>query len=256
MPSSVSVPPPRKPHPATNLQSARTVQLAGPITAGQPAPTAHLAVRDAQLSDLRVTAELHVRELPVGLFPRMGTRFVARWHRVYLESRHAVALVARDESGHVVGFLLGSTDREALRRDLLDGHRAALTCLGLLALSTRPRTLHRFLRSRLRPYLRRLRRARRSTPEAPADLSAVGDLTAVAVRADRQRTGAGSALVGEFLRRCDGAGTGRVELLAATTAPGATEFYTRTGWAPGRCTSTRDGESLRLFSFDVGTMHR
>lgn len=215
-------------------------------------------IRDARIGDLADTARLHVHELPMGLFPRLGPRFVGRWHQAFLDSPHAVALTAVhvDPRGreHVVGFLMGATDRFAFHHELLTRHRAALLGHGLLALAGRPRTAARFLRTRLRPYLHGLWRSgtRRTDPDerAAVERAAVADLTAVAVAPSWRHAGAGGDLVGSFLDRCAAAGTPRAELVAAVE-PAAAGFYSRTGWTAGRQYLTRDG--LRVQRFGRGT---
>ena len=214
-------------------------------------------LRDARLTDLTATAALHVQELPVGLFPRLGRRFVARWHRAFVQSPHAVAVVAvgPDPRGcdRVVGFLLGATDRRAFRRDVLSEHGWALFGYGVVTLALRPLTLVQFLRTRLGPYLQQLwpssAAARRTDGGARSrtvgDL--VGELTAVAVAPSIRRDGAGRTLVEEFLDRCAAAGTPAVELVTATSSATAVAFYVNTGWTRLGSCATRDGVPVQRF---------
>jgi ribosomal protein S18 acetylase RimI-like enzyme len=192
-------------------------------------------------------SRLHVEHLPVGLFPSLGARFVARWHQAHIDSRHGVALVSYDPAadGEVTGFLVGAVDRAAFRVDLLTRHRRELVLHGAGALALRPRVLARFVRTRASAYLRRLRRS--GTPDLGRG-PAVADLTAIAVNPQRHRRGAGRALTEEFLRICAHAGAARAELVADDAASG---FYERTGWQSGRSVTTRDDRSLRWFSIDL-----
>lgn len=219
-----------------------------------------LAIRDAQLSDLADTAQLHVRELPTGLFPRLGAQFVRRWHQAFLHSPNAVALAAvhTDPYGreHIVGFLMGATDRRAFHHELLTQHRTALLGRGAIALAMRPRTFVRFLRIRLRPYLRGLRRSGTRRPEtndrATGAREIVADLAAVAVAPAQRRTGAGRELVERFLDRCAAAGTPTVELVAATDPGDAITFYACTGWTARQRSVTRDGLPVQRFTRRIG----
>lgn len=202
-------------------------------------------VRDATVADLRRTAQLHVDELPVGLFPRLGPRFVRRWHEAVLRSDHGVLLVAERSDAEqtvTIGFLLGATDRGALLRDLLTHHRTALVGHAVLALAGRPRTMMFFVRTRLGRFLRRLG----SKPAAAEPARRVADLGAIAVdRTDRAR-GAGSALVRGFLVRCARTDVRTAELLTDADAP-AEAFYRALGWTELGDVRTRDGRWVRRF---------
>lgn len=206
------------------------------------------AVRPATTDDVPAMARLHIDQLPVGLFPSLGARFVARWHQAHIDSDHGVALVCdepTDDGEQVAGFLVGAVDRGAFRVELLTRHRRALLMYGAGALLVRPRVLARFLRTRSTAYLRRLRR-----PRIPGTTSgtAVADLTAIAVAPRLHRGGAGRALTAEFLRICAASGATHVEVVADSAASG---FYERTGWRCGRTATARDGRSLRWFSVDL-----
>jgi GNAT superfamily N-acetyltransferase len=216
------------------------------------------AVRDTVVSDLPATARLHVRELPVGLFPRLGRRFVRRWHRAFLRSPHAVSLTAVRVDAYgveqIAGFLIGATDREAFMQELLSRHRTALLTSGTLALALRPWVLGRFLRTRLRPYLRRLRRievvSRRDAPLTTGERvrTPIGELTAVAIMPTLRGSGAGRLLVAEFLARCSTAGTPTAELVTVSGPTGASSFYVHMGWTAIGQDVTRDGLRVERFS--------
>jgi GNAT superfamily N-acetyltransferase len=225
------------------------------------APERHIppgyAIRDALVSDLPATSRLHVGELEVGLFPQLGRRFVARWHRTYQQSPHAVALsvVRTYPRGreHIVGFLIGATDRDSFLQELITRHRNALLLHGALALLLRPRVLGRFLRTRLRPYLRRLRSAARRSdavgadPATPRERTRTADLAAIVIAPSLRHTGVGSALVQEFLRRCAAAGAATAELLTVSGPSGASGFYSRVGWTLTETCVSRDGVQVQRF---------
>lgn len=242
MPSATPFPAPR----SAPLSEPRSHSDESPPLTDRAGPIADL-VRRATSADVRATSQLHVEHLPVGLFPSLGARFVARWHRAHIDSGNGVALVSYDPAadGVVTGFLVGSVDRAAFRVDLLTRHRRELLLHGSGALIVRPRVLARFMRTRSSAYLRRLRRSG-TRDRVPGQ--AVADLTAIAVVPQRHRRGAGRALTEEFLRICVHAGAAHAELVADNAASG---FYERIGWESGRSASTRDGRSLRWFSIDL-----
>lgn len=239
-----------------------------PLPSGVPAPRPTVApptrpgytIRETRVEDLVVTSRLYVRYLPIGLFPRLGERFVARWERAFLDSPHAVALTVTgtDPAGRerVDGFLLGATDRLRFRQDVLADHRAALLGRGTLALITRPRILTRFLRTRSGPYLRGLFRApaRHGDRTGPGTDGGetVADLTAIVISPQLRRTGAGKELVATFLRRCAAAGTPTAELVTAIEPADAMNFYLRTGWTTQQQYVTRDGLRVQCFARSTG----
>jgi GNAT superfamily N-acetyltransferase len=227
-----------------------------------PAKLPGYAVRDATVSDLPTTARLHVRELRVGLFPRLGRWFVMRWHRAFLQSPNAVSLtvVRPDPNGdeRIVGFLIGAVDREAFIQELLTRHRNALLLRGVCALAVRPWVLGRFLRTRLRPYLRRLTRvearSRRGDPPGAATRveARIAELTAIVVIPPLRGTGAGRALVQEFLRRCSAGGAPTAELVTLSGPGSAADFYAHTGWTASGQAVTRDGLLVQRFRRPTG----
>lgn len=214
---------------------------------------ARVHVRQAVAADVDATARLHIEHLSAGLFPRLGHRFVACWHRAYVQSPHAVALVAvdpgSDGTGRIAGFLVGALDRHAFRQELLTRYRTRLAVRAVTALALRPRVLADFLRTRLRPYLRRLAAPRRepSLPPGAEPAAQVADLSAIAVDPVLRRTGAGRRLTEEFLGRCAAAGAVRVELVTAADSAASVAFYTSTGWTARRRYDTRDGRALQRF---------
>lgn len=210
-------------------------------------------MREAVAADADATARLHIEHLSVGLFPRLGHRFVACWHRAYVQSPHAVALVAvepgPDGGGRIAGFLVGALDRLAFQQELLTRYRTRLAVRAVVALALRPRVLADFLRTRLRPYLHRLRAPRRkpSVPPGAQPAAPVADLAAVAVDPVLRRTGTGRRLTETFVDRCTTAGAVRVELVTAADSAASVAFYTSTGWTARRRYDTRDGCALQRF---------
>ncbi|RZT85637.1 acetyltransferase (GNAT) family protein [Pseudonocardia sediminis] len=215
-------------------------------------------IRTAVSGDLEATAALQIVDLPMGLFPSLGRGFVARWHRTFLDSAHAVALVGvRRHEGdldEVLGFLVGTTDRGAFRREVLTRHRFGLVLRGVTALVVRPRVLAGFLRTRLLPYMRRLGSPDVSTHSGDAGRpGTVGDLTAIAVSVSARRGGTGRRLAEIYLARCAAAGADRVELVTTAESTGAHEFYSKTGWTALEVGRTRDGLRVQRFGRHPGS---
>lgn len=192
--------------------------------------------------------------LPAGLFPALGRRFVSRWHRTFLESPYGVALVAvgRTNPSAVYGFLLGSIDERAHVAAVLTDRRtvAGLALRGASALSCRPLVALRFLRTRARPWWRRLRTRRRPRPAGgnrPPTTPRVAVLAAVAVQAEARGSGLGAELTARFLEQARAAGATCAELVTLSGPTGAGRFYEHLGWRPVGERRTRDGDAVRVY---------
>lgn len=180
-------------------------------------------------------AQLHARRLPHGFFVLLGEGFLRAYHRSFMDSPTAVALVL-DRGGAPVGFVVGTTDPHRHRREVMRRHGLRLALSGLAALARRPRVAALFARTRTvryaRAVLRALRRSGAAQPLAgPASATSV--LSHVAVDTAVEGSGAGRALVEAFCDAARAAGAGRVELLTLADERGAGAFYERLGWTAG-----------------------
>lgn len=216
-----------------------------------------VTIAPATESDLQVTSELHVRALSSGLFPALGSRFLAHYHRTFVGSPHAVALVARDQ-GRTIGFVLGTADGSAHQRWVIRQHGWRLALSGLLAMLVRPRVAVTFLRTRVGRYARGLARALRPSRPASVAASGTGSTSAPAIRTavlthiatDRSHRGrgVGRELAESFVAQVEAEGADEARLI--TEAGGrAAAFYRRLGWHRVTRRRAQDGsdvEELRL----------
>jgi ribosomal protein S18 acetylase RimI-like enzyme len=225
-----------------------------------------LRVRAATEADLPATAHLHARLLPHGLFPRLGERFLQRWHATFLDTPHGVAFVAVTADGDVRGFLMGTTDQVRYVDDVIARHRLGLTLAGVRALLTRPHVASHFLRTRAARYARRLLRrpvrgdahasggtARNSSPATRSAPVRVAVVTAVAVGDGLRGSGTGARLVSHFLAAARAAGTPAAELVTKADGHGASAFYERLGWSEADVHRDRDGDLVRRFRLELGS---
>lgn len=215
-------------------------------------------IREAVPADLDATARAHVRLLPVGLFPSMGTRFLRRWHQTFLCPPHGVAFVVTHPSAPgqgVVGFLLGSTDQAAHTAGVLANRRvlAGLIARGTLAFVRRPRIAVRFVRTRGRAWLARLLRRPRPEPaqHGAARPRSVAVLAAISVEPSARGHGLGAHLVRQFLATAWDRGADAAELVTATRPDGAGRFYQRLGWRPAGERVTRDGTTVCTYLYPL-----
>lgn len=210
------------------------------------APGGHAAVvRRVARPDLDTTAELHVRCLHDGLFPRLGTPFVRRWHRTFLDCPHGSAHAAVGADGAVLAFLLGATDQAAYVRGTLRSAKWPLLWRGALGLARRPRLALTFVRTRAGRYARRL--LGRSGSPAAAAPARVAVVHAIVTDERARGRGLGRDLLARFEADVAAAGVDTVELVT-DEAGGAVEFYRRLGWTEGDTRPNRDGRRMVHFS--------
>ncbi|MBS44137.1 MAG: GNAT family N-acetyltransferase [Nocardioides sp.] len=229
-----------------------TVSHLAPVLRDQPDPRAVVTVLPLSRRYAAWAADRHVADLPHGLFPLLGRRFVRRWHRAHLESPYGVGLVAvRD--GEPVGFLLGSTDRRRHVAWLARHRRGVLARAGALALLLRPALAVHFLRTRSGRYARRLlARGRTETATTAAAPTPVAVLEAVVVAEEGRGHGVGRALVDQLLDVVHRAGTPTVDLVTKGGDDGAAGFYEALGWARVGEHRDRDGDLVATYRYGLG----
>ena len=206
------------------------------------------SVRSLDGPHRRFAAELHRSALPSGLFPCLGPRFMMSYHATFEQSPYGAALIAfADEQP--VGLLMGTVDDTAHHRWVVRHRGRRLAVAGAVALACRPGLAVLFLRTRAVRYLKRLLRLRQEPaqgghthkPGRPTE-GAVGSLTHIAVSADHQGSGVGSALVDAYVRAAELAGTEFLEVVTSREGPQAVGFYERLGWEATATTVDFDGK--------------
>lgn len=215
--------------------------------------------------DVATTSRLHRDLLPNGLFPRLGDRFVRRWHQTFVDDDAAVAIGVRDGSGGLHGFLLGTTDQHGYSARTIRRHGRRLALHGGAALLLRPRLAYGFVRTRAGRYARRLLRRGQvvapslattasttaGTTGAPTSSDMVGVLHAlISVPTSRGR-GVGAALVQQFERAARERGTPLLQLVTQAEG-GAADFYRAIGWEVTDRRRDRDGHSIVQLDRRIG----
>lgn len=203
-----------------------------------------MAVRPLTRDDCAATADLHVRHLADGLFPRLGRRFVRRWHETFVESRHACGHVAVGTDGELLGFVVAATDQRSYVTFTLRTARVSLVWRGALAMLGRPRVAALFVRTRLRAYWARLRRPVATAPGGPRTAVVHAIVTVPASRG----TGVGRLLLDTVEEDVRASGTECIELLSQDGAHGGADFYRRLGWVEGSSFVNRDDRTMVRFS--------
>lgn len=200
---------------------------------------------ELELEDLSFAAELQAHALSHGFFTLLGPRFLRSYLRGFLESPHAVALVARTEQRRL-GFLVGALANERHHRWVLRRHGVRLAILAAMALVTRPALARTFVATRLRRYLRAVGRRVRPSAHHRANSALASDQVAVlahvAVASEARGQGVGRCLERTFVGLARQAGTREAYLLTLSGSRGAGAFYEAVGWRRGDERSDPDGD--------------
>lgn len=218
-----------------------------------------VSIRDATVDDLETIASWQCRFLPYGLFPRLGERFVRRWHATFMDGPYGVALIADllTPTGRVpVGFLVGSTDEHQHIHHVLRTHRIRLAITGLAALVLRPSLCVHFLRTRAKTYISRIFKGAdgRLPPPEYGDVAQgiqTAVVTAVAVTPNVRGSGVGRNLLARFIEQSRTAGAPKAELVAMADADNTDDFYKKLGWALVSEHISKDGVVARTFRYEI-----
>jgi len=107
-------------------------------------------------TDALATAELQLRYLSEGFFPRLGLAFVTRWHRAFVQQPHGWAAVVVDADERIVSYALVATRQRDFVEGVIRSQGLSMAASATLALAGRPRLLVHFLRTRTVRYVRRI----------------------------------------------------------------------------------------------------
>lgn len=215
-----------------------------------PSVQARTVVRDMDRSDAGFSGHLHRDALGVGLYPRLGWRFLRAYHLSFIDSPYALALLATSD-GQRVGVLLGTLDTARHHAWLVHHRSGRLLGRAALAIVVRPVVLAHFTHTRVGRYLRLLRDTIALPPdEQIPPLLTPAVLCHTAVIAPARGTGIGGALEQEFEVRLRAAGD-TVAVLLTETGGVAHAFYASHGWAVAGHGVDADGVALTRYRKDL-----
>lgn len=210
--------------------------------------TEHLTLRRMGVQDLDFVLEQHKMHFPDNVFHRLGPRMLQCYYRTFLDSNHAVALVALID-GHPSGYLTGVLDTVRHRQLVKQFHKSSLAVASLLAALRHPLLAAGLVRRRVQVN----RRPNSKQPDAPT-VTAV--LSHVAVQTSRQRLGSGSALVDAFLDHCRAVQSSEVWVATADDPEPSERLYLRRGFTLTGRDRTFDGRWIRLYKLDLDIRQR
>ncbi len=208
-----------------------------------------IKIRELQPDDLPRTVELHRKHLRLGLFPRLGRRFLREYHLSFARSPHAVALVAQSEGG-LEGAIFGTTSNGEHYRWVVRNHWQALAWHGVRSLLLQPSLAWSFLTTRIGRYAKGLARhagARKDGAPTPrGNGRPVAVLSHVVTASGARQRGVGRRLVERFRQVAGSGGARRARLITREGGPGV-PFFERVG---GQCVARRlepDGAEIREY---------
>ena len=233
-------------------------------------------LRPLRPEDVAASARLHQEVLGTEFLGRCGDGFVRLYHRAWLESPVSLALTAVDESGELVGVLLGAFEPETHYRTMVRKQGPVLALRLVVRAASHPSFARELVATRAVRYARGVTRilaaalplppCRHQTLSAPggSDTRAsrgdsdsiprsdggirtpsVGEITHVMVRQDARGRGVGRALLEEARRVCKNAGLNELVLVTPPDLAART-FYEHLGWRyAGKLTSRSDEDFVR-----------
>lgn len=214
----------------------------------RPTNTEHLTVRRMGVQDLGFVIEQHKAHFPDNVFHRLGRRMLQCYYRTFLDSNHAVALVALID-GRPSGYLTGVLDTVKHRRLVKQFHAPSLAVASLLAALRHPLLAAGLVR-------RRIQIRRRPASKQPVAPTVTAVLSHVAVQTSTQRWGSGSALVDAFLHHCRDNQSREVWVATADNPEPAERLYLRRGFILTGRERTFDGRWIRLYKLELDTSER
>ena len=235
----------------TALLLARLVRPAPAAPSVLVARPGNAVVRSLRRDELDVLVAVHRDALGHGFLIELGPRFLRAYEATFLDSPHAVALVATVDKVPV-GALTGMLSRSAHVRWTLRHRGIRLALLGAAGLLARPRLALRFARTRLSRYLGAWRRHRSPGPPVRSAAVDLAVLSHVAVLPGARGCGAGRRLVEAFVAAAAAKGAAQLRLETRRDEQGAGRFYARLGWRRSGVHSTPDGTEMEAWTLTIG----
>ncbi|KRE35494.1 hypothetical protein ASG73_16295 [Janibacter sp. Soil728] len=187
--------------------------------------------------DPALLARVHESAFPEFFLSALGLRFLTEFYAGFLGDPTAVAVVARDAGGVVVGAAVGTTEPAGYYRRLLRRRLAGLVVASAVAAARRPKAILRLARG---AFYR---------GEAGDDGKPTGALlSSICTAPSAQNTGLGKRLLveWEYQARAKGASTAHLSTDARDN-DAANGFYRSSGWVLDREYRTREGRLMNLY---------
>lgn len=200
-------------------------------------PRVSVVARPMTRLDVDSVVMTHRSAMPDFFLSSMGTSFLKTYYASLIYDPTAIARVAIDSSGDVVGFAVGSTNPSGFYRRLLTRRWLAFAAAAVPGLLRNPGATWRIVRAIRYP----------STQPHGDNL---GGLYSIGVRSDTQGRGVGRTLVNAFLEEARARGSSAVYLHAdAAGNDGWNALLQKMGWRLESTFSTPEGRRMNEYWF-------
>ncbi|MFC6705745.1 GNAT family N-acetyltransferase [Flexivirga alba] len=192
-----------------------------------------------QTTDVEAAARLHELAFPTFFLSSLGQPFLRQFYRGFLADPTAVAVVARDGSGMILGTVVGTTEPDGYFSRLLRRQVVGFVNASVRASLRSPRAVPRLLRA--------------ARYRGSADEGVDGALlSSICVSPDAQGAGVGRRLVAAWEQRAAGLGARAAYLSTdAVDNEPVNAFYQRCGWRMGAPYTTAEGRTMNLYTKEL-----
>lgn len=187
--------------------------------------------------DLQQVVGLHEECFPGYYLTELGSSFLRAMYSWYVQSPEAIAHVALDRDGYVVGFVAGTANDSNYRRSLFrQAWRHMAVALGKRFISKPALTLHLMgerkdlIWQALATVLVRRSRKAEQTDAISDEEQPTASLVSIGVKPSARRSGLGTALTELFVREAWNRGCTRTTLSVRDGNAGARRFYESMNW--------------------------
>ncbi|MGP9707030.1 GNAT family N-acetyltransferase [Brachybacterium sp. AOP24-D1-21] len=201
--------------------------------------TSDLTIRPVRADDAAALAVLHQNAFPEFFLSSLGTAFLKQFYLGFASDNAAISTVAVNDSGEIVGTIVGTTEPAGFFSRLL---KRRLLQFGLLSVKDslrRPRIIPRLLRAV----------TYRGDAGSPIDGAL---LSSICVRSDQQGKGTGTHMMTEWTAAAAAAGARAAYLTTdADSNDGVNHFYQELGWVLESTYATPEGRRMNRYARDL-----
>ncbi len=214
-----------------------------------------VSVRELSPADIKAAVKLHLAVLDMEFLSRFGPSFMRAYYRAWTTTPGSMSFVAVDDTGRVIGVLLGATDPATHVRAMVRDHGVALARSIAVAAAVRPRLARDLVVTRAGRYARGvarliLARFRRTAVAPPAGSPRVGEVTHVLVDPAAQGGGVGRRLIDAAIATARAASDDELVLVTPPDLA-ARHFYEALGWRSDGEMTSRSGEAFLRFRYPL-----
>jgi ribosomal protein S18 acetylase RimI-like enzyme len=194
-----------------------------------------MRLRSMKPEDVNAVVRLHVSAFPGFFLTLLGARFLRVFYERFPADTSAIAIVAVDETEHVLGFVVGASNPSGFYRRILKRYWIRFALAAAPTVARRP------------SIAGRVAQALRHPGANPAG-DRVAGLFSIAVGPDSQGRSVGRILLSEFLSSARARGCTAVQLTTDANANERTNaFYRAGGFEILRSFRTREGRAMHEY---------